>query len=178
MSDKHESKKALKHKSMKTKEDESKKSLKQLDKLEQEAAENLAGWQRAKADYENLKKQSESERQEFVKYANGNLIMELLPIYDNFKLAFGSVPEENHNNPWMIGLQHIMKQMKDFLEANGVEEIKTDGEKFDPELHEAVESIADLEKEDGQIVRTIKSGYRLRDKIIQAAKVVVCENKK
>ena len=92
-----------------------------IDKIEQEAADNLAGWQRAKADYENLKKQTVKEREAFVKYANYNLIMELLPIFDNFKLAFNSVPEAEQNNPWVIGLRHIKKQMEDFLTQHGVE---------------------------------------------------------
>ncbi|OGF31351.1 nucleotide exchange factor GrpE [Candidatus Falkowbacteria bacterium RIFOXYD2_FULL_35_9] len=149
-----------------------------IEKLKQEAGENLAGWQRAKADYENLTKENARDRLEYIKYANANLIMELLPIYDNFKLAFNAVPEADKTSSWVIGLQHIMKQMQDFLQSNGIEEIQTYCQNFDPELHEAVESVADANFDNGQIIKTIKSGYKLHHKIIQVAKVVVCENKK
>lgn len=146
---------------------------KKYEKLVKQAEENLAGWQRATADYENLKKECEKNRIEYVSYANANLIMELLPVYDNFKAAFNCVPEKERNNAWLVGFEHIKSQIKALLDANGVEEIATDGEKFDPEFHEAVESEKVIGKKEGIILRTVKSGYKLHGKVIQAAKVVV-----
>lgn len=99
--------------------------------------------------------------------------MELLPIMDNFNAAFNLIPENDDKNPWVIGLGHIKKQLADFLTDNGIEKIKTVGEKFDPELHEAVSREKnDKEKED-LILKEIKAGYKLHGKVVQAAKVVV-----
>lgn len=160
---------------------EKKKSNKPLNKkdkiieLQQKAGEYLAGWQRAKADYENLKRESEKSRIEFVQYANANLIIELLPVFDNFKAAFATIPEEDKNNAWVVGFQHIFKQLQDFFEAMQVKEIKTVGEQFNPEQHEAVEYVEDATVADNEIVKEIKSGYMMGDKVIQAAKVVVSQ---
>ena len=142
-----------------------------IEKLEVEVATNLAGWQRARADYENLQKEVMRERGEYVKFANAALLLELLPIYDNFKLAFRAIPEADIEIPWVVGLTHIKKQLQTFLENQGVEEIKTVGEVFDPQLHEAVETVAG-DRED-VIVKELKAGYRLAGRVIQAARVVV-----
>lgn len=135
--------------------------------------EYLAGWKRAQADYDNLKKETTKEKSEFAKYANANLIIELLPILDNFKSAFSQIPENEKDSSWVTGFSYIMKQMEDFLKSNGVESIKTVGEKFDHNLHEAVEEKKVEEKKDGVILEEKRSGYKLHDKVIQVAKVVV-----
>lgn len=141
--------------------------------LEQQAGEYLAGWQRAQADYQNLQKQMVQEKADFVKYANANLIIELLQVYDNFKLAFNSVPEKEKESPWLKGLEYILKQWQDLLKNQNVEEIKTIGKKFDLSLHEAVDYKKDKTKKTGIILQEIKPGYKLNDKVIQVAKVVV-----
>ncbi|MBI5254200.1 nucleotide exchange factor GrpE [Candidatus Falkowbacteria bacterium] len=135
--------------------------------------EYLNGWKRAMADYQNLVKDVAKEKLEFVKFANQNLILELLPILDNFKLAFSNVPDVEKDGAWMVGFAHIKKQLEDFLKENGVEEIKTIDEKFDPMLHEAVGKAENSEKESGIIVEEKKPGYKLHGKVVQAAKVVV-----
>ncbi len=142
----------------------------QINDLQTKAGEYLAGWKRAMADYENLKKESARDREDFVKYANGNLLIELLPVFDYFKSALNSIPEEQKSNAWVVGFGHIKKMMGDFLVNNGVEEIKTVGEKFNPEIHEAVEH---QDKDGDVIVKETKSGYKLNGKVIQVAKVVV-----
>ena len=140
---------------------------------EEQAIENLAGWKRAQADYANLQKEHIQDRADFVKYANGNLVVELLSVYDNFKSAFTTIPEKDKDNGWVIGFEYIKKQIGDFLEHNGVTEIKTIGEKFDPQLHEAVDSQEDKSETEDIILKEVKSGYKLNDKVIQCAKVVV-----
>jgi molecular chaperone GrpE len=151
-----------------------KKRFKEIEDLKQQAGEYLAGWQRAKADYENLRREFIQKQAEYVKFANENLIIELLPILDNFKTAFNNVPEEEKSNPWVTGLSHIKKQLEDLLVAHGVEEIKTVGEEFDPEVHEAVENDFEEDKEEDVILREVKPGYKLNGKVVQCAKVVVC----
>jgi len=135
--------------------------------------EYLRGWQRAQADYQNLQRESAQRQIEYVKYANEQMIFELLPILDNFKSAFRQIPESEKNSAWVTGFSHIKKQLEEMLRQNGVEEIKTVGESFDPNEHEAVESVKAETVEAGKIVEEKKSGYTLNGKVIQAAKVVV-----
>ena len=138
---------------------------------------------RALADYQNLQKESEEKRKDYVQYANGNLIIEMLPILDNFKAAFNQIPDEEKDSSWVVGFGFIKKQLEDFLKQNGVEEIKTVGEPFDPSRHEAVhapvETIhesspeTDNNVESEVITKEIKAGYTLHGKVIQVAKVIV-----
>src|SRR4030042_3583326 len=161
---------------------------KDLEELENKNKEYLEGWKRAKADYLNLKKESEKQYQDLRKFANAGLIMEILPVFDNFKLAAVHIPEEQKKSDWVIGIMHIKKQLGDLLKNLGVEEIKTVGEKFNPELHEAVpagtrgfdaDNDADLtqikgeEREDGVIVKEARPGHMLHGKVIQPARVIV-----
>lgn len=159
----------------------------ELETAEKKMAEYLDGWKRAKADYLNLKKETDQRYQELIKFANAGLILELLPVLDNFKLAVLHIPESEKNADWVIGIMHIKKQFQDILKTLGIEEIKTVGEKFNPELHEAVgreENLAEGgEGKDGEegkeeqsgdiIVKELRAGYMLNGKIIQAAKVIV-----
>jgi len=148
------------------------------DDLRVKCGEYLNGWKRAQADYQNLVKEVAKDKMAFVKYANQALIMELLPIMDNFKAAFNLIPDAEMKSAWVVGFSHIKKQMADFLAGNGVEEIKTVGEKLDVAVHEAVEydeksDPSTSSGEEGEIIAERKSGYKLNGRVIQAAKVVV-----
>ncbi len=141
--------------------------------LEEKNEEYLNGWKRAKADYLNFKKDSEKEKKNIIQFANAGLILELLPILNNFKTAFAHLPEDRKEDEWAAGIGHIKKQMVDFLGGMGVEEIKTVGEKFDPEFHEAVEKRKEEGKEEDIILEEKMPGYTLYGKTIMPAKVVV-----
>jgi molecular chaperone GrpE len=147
-------------------EDKVKKIKEQLKKAEQERAEYLGGWQRAKADLINYKKEQEARLAEFYKFANEGLILEVLPILDSFELAMKHQKEGEGD-----GLEQIYKQMKGILKNNSIEEISAVGEKFNPEFHEAMEEIEG--KEQGVIVEEIQKGYKLHGKVIRASKVKV-----
>lgn len=140
--------------------------------------EYLNGWKRAQADYENLKKTSILEKEEFAKFANLNLIISLIPVYNNFKISFEHLPEEIKDNKWVEGVIHIENQFKTVLEQNGVKEINPEvGEEFNPELHEAVETTNDKQQDDNttkeKIEKTISVGYELKGKVFLPAKVIV-----
>jgi molecular chaperone GrpE len=142
----------------------------EIQKLETKCEEYLAGWQRAKADYENLKTQTEKEKQDFAKFANMNLIMGLIPVYTNFNLAFNSLSEEEKKNSWVTGFEHIKKQFAEVLEHNGVTEIiPEENEEFNPEVHEAVEG----EAGENKIAKVLSHGYKINEKVFIPAKVVV-----
>jgi molecular chaperone GrpE len=133
--------------------------------------------QRIQADFENYKKRSQKEKEEFANYANTGLILQILPILDNFRLATKHLPEDLENHNWAQGVLHIEKQLEQVMEAEGVEEIKSVGEKFDLSVHDAVEEVKSKE-EKGIIIEEIQKGYKLKDKIIRHAKVKVSKGEK
>ncbi|OGF28019.1 nucleotide exchange factor GrpE [Candidatus Falkowbacteria bacterium RIFOXYB2_FULL_34_18] len=140
-------------------------------------------YKRALADYQNLVKRSTEERMEFIKYSNEQILLEILPVYENLKISV----EHNNNNitdPWFEGVKYVLKQFKDILEKEGVEEIKTMGEKFDIHTMEAVEDnnrkeenhdkkIEEKEEKKEVVIKEVKPGYKLRGKVIIPARVVV-----
>lgn len=145
----------------------------ELAKFKKQAEENLAGWKRALADYENFKKRKKEEEEELIKWANENLILDILPILDNFRNAYLSLPKELVGNEWVCGIKHVKHQLENLLKNKGVEEIKSVGEEFDPELHEAVEKIKSKKEKANVIVEEVLKGYKLNGKVIRAAKVKV-----
>lgn len=122
---------------------------------------------RALADYQNLLKRSADEKQEFAKYANEQLLMDILPVYDNLKVSLVHIDAEAQGNGWAEGIKYVVKQFKDFLNGVGVEEIETVDQKFDHNTMEA------LEGEGEKVVKELKAGYKLKGKVIVPAKVVV-----
>jgi len=137
------------------------------------AEENLAGWQRAKADYLNLKKEQAGHATEIMAWANAALMSEILPVYNHFKLALSHIPEEQKKEPWVEGIVMIQKQFVDFLNKYQLTEIKTVGEKFDLNLHEAVAHEEHEGFETDQIFEEVAPGYLLADKVLMPAKVKV-----
>jgi len=166
--------------------EELKKKLEECQKLKEEY---LAGWQRARADFLNYKKEEIERIEEILKYGGEEFILKILPILDNFDLAEKKLPEDLKNNDSIKGLLQIKTQILDFLRIQGVEEIKTIGEKFDPNFHEAVEQveesklssspIADArevevkDKDSGIIVEEVQKGYKINGRLLRPAKVKV-----
>lgn len=145
----------------------------ELEKYKSKAEEYLNGWKRAKADYINFKKEVEERQRDIIEFANLTFVLELLPLKENFKKAFEHIPEKEKESDWVIGIKHIQNQLDDFLEKLGVEEIKTVGENFDPEKHEAVSKEKRNNLEENIIIKEIGSGYLMRGRVIKPAKVIV-----
>jgi len=143
--------------------------------LEKKANEYLDGWRRAKADYLNLKKETEKRQAEIIQFSNAALLAELIPIYNNFKLAWQHVPVDQQKEGWVIGFEHIKNQMTDFLKNLGIEEIKTVGEKFNPDIHEALIHEAQEGFEPDVVFAEVTPGYTLHGKVLQPAKVKVAK---
>lgn len=137
------------------------------------AEEEVDSWEnkylRALADYQNLLKQNAKDRQELVKYALEDFLHNLLPVYDHLKMSLSGLSETDKQNPWAQGVSHVLKQFKDVLNAYGIEEIKTVGEKFNHEIMEAVDGSGEMVKQE------IMTGYKLNGKVIRPAKVIVSE---
>lgn len=131
----------------------------ETEELKQKAEEYLNGWKRERADFLNYKKDEMERIGQLVKYANEEIILKLLPVLDNIRLAANHIKDE--------GLSQIKKQLSDFLQKEGIEEIKTTGEKFNPNTMEAVEGEGDTVSEE------LQRGYTMYGKIIRVAKVKV-----
>lgn len=148
------------------------KKLKKIkDKLkhcEKERAEYLAGWQRAKADYINFKREQEQKIADYYKFANEGLILELLPVLDSFEAALKHPPAGGKDE----GIQLLYNQLKNILKNDGLEEIKAVGEKFNPEFYESVEVI-ESDKESGTIIEEVQKGYKLNGKVIRPSRVKI-----
>jgi molecular chaperone GrpE len=138
---------------------------------EKEKAERyLANWQRSQADLQNYAKRAEQEQSETVEFANRMLILDLLPILDDFERALASLPVELDEQNWTEGIKLIYNKLKTVLETQGLAEIKAEGEYFDPYLHEGA---GQLEGEEGIIIEEIRKGYKFRDKLLRPSMVMV-----
>ncbi len=145
------------------------------EKCKAEAEEYKSGWQRALADYKNLQKETADMRSVWAKASEQYILEEFIPVYENFKLAFKmqSADFTTEQKKWVDGIGHIMKQFGDILKSYQVEEIKTVGEQFNPQMHESVgeEEVADTAT--GIIVKEISGGYKRGDRVIKPARVII-----
>jgi molecular chaperone GrpE len=142
----------------------------QLAEAKQSAADNLLGWQRALADYQNLKKEWQVKQAALLVEAKLNILRDLLPILDMLERVTEDAPATG--NSWLIGLKHLNTQIAGLIASWGVARLATVGNTFDPNIHEAVEN-----KGSGSIIiKEISPGYQLSGKLIYPAKVVVGDN--
>lgn len=152
------------------------------------AEEHLADLQRTQADFENYRKRQQESQKELGGYLIEKLILDIVPVLDNFRSATMHVPPEQKDSPWVVGIQYIEKQLEDVIKSNGVEVIETkEGDTFDPTIHEAVNSQQSTSnneqstenKEQGaeekphSVVKVLQKGFRLGGKVIRPAKVTV-----
>ena len=119
-------------------------------------------WKRALADYANLEKRVENEKQAFVKYSNQKLLEKLLPILDDLERAEKHLKDQ--------GLMMAVNKLREILKNEGVSEIKTEGEEFNPHLMDAVETVAGPKN---KVMEVVSKGYLLEDKVLRVAKVKV-----
>lgn len=129
--------------------------------------------QRVQADFVNYRRRVEEAKANFVKLASADVICQILPVLDNFELAAKHVPESLENDNWVTGIQAIEKQLEQVLTINGLEKVKTTGQQFDPNLHEALSETNDKRYKDNEIVSENTAGYLLNGKLIRPAKVIV-----
>jgi molecular chaperone GrpE len=150
-----------------------------LKEAEAEKQKYLDGWQRAQAEFVNLRKRDEESKKEFVKFATENLVAELLSVVDSFSMAFSNKEAwEKVDKNWRSGVEYIYSQLINILKEHGLEEFNPLGEVFDPAKHQALENVPVEEKEkDHTIVDVIQKGYILHGKVVRPAKVKVGELK-
>ncbi len=139
----------------------------------EERGEYLDGWQRAKADLVNARKNFDAERIRMIGYATESLILEILPVIDSFEMAFSnkSVWETVAPN-WRIGVEYIYQQLLKVLQEQNITQFNPHGEIFNPEQHTAIETLPTRDPEkDHTIIEVVSRGYKMHDKIIRPAQV-------
>ncbi len=155
-------------------------SKEEYDALKSKSAERDSFYDkyvRAHAEFENVRKRLEKEKIDFLRYANERLLVDFLPILDNLEIAEKHIKEAKDFKAVQEGVDMIQVQIQKFLKDIGVEKIKTVGEKFDPHLHEAIETTESVDKDDGIIVEELKPGYNFNGRLLRPASVKIVKRK-
>jgi len=147
--------------------------MSELEKAQSEVAEMKARYLRAVADMENYRKRMAREKQDIIRSAAGGVIESLLPVLDNMKLGLQAAENHPEAKDVTIGFKMVDDQLKKSLSEQGLEELIPDGETFDPNLHECIAHQPSDEVEEDRVIQTVRAGYRLNDRLIRAANVIV-----
>jgi molecular chaperone GrpE len=140
---------------------------------EKEARENHDRWLRASAEFENVKKRLEKEKNETYKFANENLVKELLPVLDNLERAIDHGSGSPDGQAVVEGVEMTLKAFRSVLEKFGVTPVDALGREFDPNLHEAVMVQEDARQPGGTVLQQMQKGYLLHSRLIRPAMVIV-----
>jgi len=128
---------------------------------------------RTQADFDNFRKRAAREKDDAIKYANASFLDRLIPILDNFELGLNAARGSAADSPILAGMDMVSKQLFDFLASCGVEAVNAKGQPFDPNLHEAVAQEESATVADGVVIRQLRKGYKLRDRLLRPSTVVV-----
>lgn len=140
---------------------------------EQLANEYLNDLKRLKADFDNFRKREMLYRQQFVKTANRDLILKILPVLDDLEKALCEARKNEVDTAFLQGIELIYRKFLNVLEKEGVQPIETEGQKFDPKYHEAVATVSSPDYEDFAIVAEVRKGYLYQDEVLRPAQVKV-----
>jgi len=151
--------------------------LEQLARLKSEVDKYKEAALRSAADLDNYRKRMTREKEEAIRYANTSFLERLIPILDNFKLGLQAAKAGGGQSAILDGMTMVFKQLEDFLSSSGVETIEAGGQVFDPNLHEAIAQEQSAEFDEGVVIRQLRKGYRLKDRLIRPANVVVSKGK-
>jgi molecular chaperone GrpE len=128
---------------------------------------------RTQADLENYRKRMAREKEEAVRYANMSLLEDLLPVVDNFEFGLQAAKGSSEESSIYQGMEMVYKQIQDFLSRNNVEMIDAAGQEFDPSVHEAMGQEPSDTVEQGHVVRQIRKGYKIGNRLLRPANVMV-----
>lgn len=143
----------------------------------EKADENWERLMRTTADFDNFKKRAAREKQDAIRYANEGLLEKLVPVLDNFDAALSAAQNNSAGTAQSLqtGVAMIFQQLKKVLTDSGLEELDASGQKFDPNLHEAVSQQESADVPEGQVLQQLRKGYKLRDRLLRPATVVVAK---
>ena len=131
---------------------------------------------RSEADLQNFRKRAAREKEDAIKFANAAFLERLIPALDNFEMGLAAASAEK-NSALLAGLEMVGRQFQDFLTESGVQPIDATGQKFDPNLHEAISQEASAEVPEGHVIRQLRKGYKLKDRLLRPANVIVSKGK-
>jgi molecular chaperone GrpE len=151
----------------------------QLEELKQRAAKADENWERllrTTADFDNYKKRANREKQDAIRFANESLLEKLVPVLDSFDMALAAAAQNNQRDSaqsLITGINMVNQQLKTAVADAGLEEIDALGKPFDPNFHEAVSQQENAEVPEGQVVQQLRRGYKLRERLLRPASVIV-----
>ena len=148
-----------------------------LAEKEKEAAGHYDKYVRALAELDNYKKFAAREKADLIKYGNENIVKDILPCLDNLDRALDHAEKTQDVDSLLSGIKMIQEQLTCCLEKHGVKKIKCIGQEFDPNIHEAIQSIETEEDEDNKVVEEFQKGYLLNNRLLKPAKVSVSKRK-
>jgi len=129
---------------------------------------------RSQADFDNFRKRAVREKEDAVKYANASFLERLVPILDNFELGLAAARNDPSGAAILSGMEMVARQLQDFLRDSGVEPVDPQaGTPFDPNLHEAIGQEESRQVPEGAVLRQLRKGFKLRDRLLRPATVVV-----
>jgi molecular chaperone GrpE len=144
-----------------------------LEEATRKGEEYLDLLRRTRADFANYKRRTEEGRAEQAQGARSDLILKVLPVLDDFRRAVQSPPTEGAARDWAQGVLLIERKLRAILDAEGLQRIEAEGAEFNPWEHEAISYQGSPELEDGRILAVVRDGYRIGDRVIRPAQVVV-----
>jgi molecular chaperone GrpE len=144
------------------------------EQLGAQSAENLDGWQRARAEFANYKRRVEAERTEIAVSAGAEALKRVLPAVDDFERAMQTLPDDLKDNPWVNGVAMVQRKLNAALEQSGITPIATNpGDAFDPNIHEAVTHEESNQFGSEQVIGEVQRGYKIGDRVLRPAMVRV-----
>jgi molecular chaperone GrpE len=147
----------------------------ELEELRKQVDENQQRYLRVQADFDNFRRRSRQEKEDFAKYASLKLIEQLLPVVDNFERALSSSKDTKDFEALVKGLDMTFRQLENLLVQEGLSPIEAVGQPFNPEYHQAIMQVESEEHEEGIVVEEIQKGYILKDKVVRPAMVKVSQ---
>ena len=145
----------------------------ELEKVRKERQEYLDGWQRAKADSINMKKESELAAKRTAELLREALVHDIIPALDSFDMATQSESWSAVSDGWRSGMEMVREQLVAALKSHGIERFGRIGETYDPHMHDAVQETDEMPGSSGEIVRVMRSGYKTADRVLRPAQVIV-----
>ena len=146
----------------------------EIGKLKAEIEEWKNSFLRKQAEFQNFTKRKEKEVEELKKFSSEKIITQFLGSLDNFERAIESSIESKDFDSLLKGIEMIVRNLKDIMSAEGVEEIKAEGA-FNPEYHHAVGIEVSEDKKEDEIIKVLQKGYMMKGKVIRPAMVIVCK---
>ncbi len=145
-------------------------------RLQRELAESTDRWVRSQAEIENVRRRTRRDMEEQAKFAAQIVINDLLEVVDNLNRATGAVDSAEDPTGLIIGVKMVVQQFEDVLKRHGCHRLQTDDQEFDPNFHEAIQMVpSDLAS--GRIVQEVRSGYKMHDRVLRPAQVIVSAGK-